>query len=105
MKRWSLGLAVLTILVFALTLPVSAPAAPAPHRAVAAATASNANASAAAAQRERHPEIRAAMDSLRQAHENLDHAAHDFGGHRTAAIKHIDQAMHELELCMRYDRH
>lgn len=105
MKHWSLGLAVLAILVFALTLPVSAPAAPAPHHAVATATASRSTAPAAAAQRERHPEIRAAMESLHQAHESLEHADHDFGGHRVAAMKHIEQATHELELCMRYDRH
>ena len=103
MKRWSLALAVLAILVFTLTLPVSAPAASAPHRPVAAA--SRSTAPAAAAQRERHPQIRAAMESLHQAHESLEHADHDFGGHRVAAMKHIEQAQHELELCLKYDKH
>lgn len=105
MKHWSLALTVVAILVLALTVPAGAPAAPAPHRAVTAAAASRTSPAAAAAQRERHPEIRSAMESLRQAHENLEHADHDFGGHRVAAMKHIDQAMHELELCMKYDRH
>lgn len=104
MKRWSLAVAVLAILVLALTLPVSAPAAPAPHHPVVAA-ASRSTAPAAAAQRERHPEIRAAMESLHQAHESLEHADHDFGGHRVAAMKHIEQATHELQLCLKYDRH
>jgi hypothetical protein len=106
MKHWSFGLAVVAILVLALTLPVSAPAAPAPHHAIPAATAApHATAANAAAQHERHPEIRAAMDSLRQAQDSLNHADHDFGGHRVAAMKHIDAAMHELQICMKYDRH
>lgn len=101
MMRWSFGLAFVAILVFALTLPAGAPAAPAPHHALpAAAAASNAKPAAAAAAP--HPEIRAAMDALRQARGNLDHAAHDFGGHRVEAIKHIDAAMHELDACMKY---
>ncbi len=100
MKRCSFGLAVLAILVFALTLPVTAPAAPAPRHAQPVAAAANAKPAAAAAQR--HPEIRAAMEALRQAQNNLDRAEHHFGGHRTAAMKHINQAMHELDLCMKY---
>ncbi|HTU32363.1 MAG TPA: hypothetical protein VMF66_01015 [Candidatus Acidoferrum sp.] len=101
MKHWSFGLAVVAILVLALTLPAGAPAAPAPHHALPAATAA-ANAKPPAAAAAPHPEIRAAMDALRQARGNLDHASHDFGGHRVAAIKHIDAAMHELETCMKY---
>ncbi|HEX5424709.1 MAG TPA: hypothetical protein VFW94_14265 [Candidatus Acidoferrales bacterium] len=99
MKRWSFGLAVVAMLVLVLTLPAGAPAAPAPHHALPAATAaSNAKPPAAAP----HPEIRDAMEALRQARGNLDHAAHHFGGHRVAAMKHIDEAMHELQACMKY---
>ena len=31
-------------------------------------------------------------------------AAHDFGGHRVEAIKAIDQAIHQLEICLQYDK-
>lgn len=51
----------------------------------------------------RHPQIQAALESLRSAKEHLEHAAHDFGGHRVDAIHAIDEAMHQLEVCMRYD--
>lgn len=101
MKRWSFGLAFVAILVLALTLPAGAPAAPAPHHALPAATAAS-NAAPAAAAAAPHPEIRDAMEALRQARGNLDHASHEFGGHRAAAIKHIDEAMHELQTCMKY---
>ncbi|MGH9735661.1 MAG: hypothetical protein ACRD8A_13855 [Candidatus Acidiferrales bacterium] len=100
MKRWSFGLAFVAILVLALTLPAGAPAAPAPHHALPVATAAASNAKPPAAAP--HPEIRDAMEALRQARGNLDHAAHNFGGHRLAAMKHIDEAMHELQTCMKY---
>ena len=51
----------------------------------------------------RHPQIRAAMDALRNAKDHLEHASHDFGGHRADAIRAIDEAMHQLEICMHYD--
>lgn len=51
----------------------------------------------------RHPEIREALESLHHAKEHLEHAAHDFGGHRVDAIHAIDEAIHQLEICMRYD--
>lgn len=51
----------------------------------------------------RHPEIRAALDALHNAKDHLEHAAHDFGGHRADAIHAIDDAMHQLQICMRYD--
>jgi hypothetical protein len=104
MKRWSFAVAFLAILVFALTLPAGAPAAPSPHRALPAASAA-ANPKPAAAAAEPHPEIRSAIASLREARGNLDHAAHDFGGHRVAAIKHIDAALEELRICLKYDQH
>lgn len=99
MKRWTFGLAFVAVLVLALTLPAGAPAAPAPHHALPAATAASHAKPPAAAP---HPEIRDAMEALRQARGNLDHASHNFGGHRVAAMKHIDEAMHELQTCMKY---
>jgi hypothetical protein len=51
----------------------------------------------------RHEEIHAALDALRNAKEHLEHARHDFGGHRVEAMRAIDGAMHQLEICLRYD--
>lgn len=51
----------------------------------------------------RHPQIHAAIESLRNAKEHLEHAAHDFGGHKADALHAIDEAIHQLEICMKYD--
>ena len=52
---------------------------------------------------ERHPEIRQAIAALRRAREHMDHAAHDFGGHRVEAIRATDEAIRQLEICLKYD--
>ena len=57
-----------------------------------------------AAQREGHPEIREAIASLRRAKDHLEHAAHDFGGHRVEAIKAIDESLKQLQDCLKYDK-
>jgi hypothetical protein len=55
---------------------------------------------------EEHPVIRQALDQLRGTREILEkEAAHDFKGHRVAAIKHIDAAIAELKLALASDRH
>lgn len=48
---------------------------------------------------EAHPEIHRALQSMRQAKGELEHAAHDFQGHRVEAIKHLDAAIQEAEIC------
>jgi len=50
------------------------------------------------------PQMHRALENLRQARNNLEHATADKGGHRVAAIADIDQAIHEVEEGMRYDR-
>ncbi len=50
----------------------------------------------------RHPQIVAALRALDGAKAHLQEAAHDFGGHRVDAIRAIDEAHHQLELCMQY---
>jgi hypothetical protein len=50
-----------------------------------------------------HPEIHAALQAMHDARGHLDHAAHDFGGHRVEAIKHLDAAIHEAEICEHMD--
>jgi hypothetical protein len=54
--------------------------------------------------REAHPQIREAIASLRRAKEHMEHAAHDFGGHRVEAIRATDEAIRQLEECLRFDK-
>jgi hypothetical protein len=44
------------------------------------------------------------MNSLKHAKEHLEHAAHDFGGHRVDAIAAIDRAQEQLEQCLKFDK-
>jgi hypothetical protein len=104
MKRWSLVVAIVAVFVLALTLPTGAPAAPPSHNALPAAAGAPHAKAAAAANPEPHPEIRAAIGSLRNAREHLEHADHDFGGHRVDAVHAIDQAIEQLQICLKYDR-
>ena len=94
MKNWLLSLVALVALVFALAFPVASPAAPPapkPQPAVPAAAPAD------------HPEIRDAIASLRRAREHLNHAAHDYQGHRVDAIRAIDDAINQLQICLKYD--
>jgi hypothetical protein len=52
---------------------------------------------------ERHPEIRAAIDALHNAKDHLEHASHDFKGHRVDAISAINEADRQLHLCLEAD--
>jgi hypothetical protein len=40
----------------------------------------------------------------RDAKEHIEHAAHDFGGHRVEALKATDEAIRQLELCLKFDK-
>jgi hypothetical protein len=91
-------------LVVALAYTASTPAAPNKGNAHAAPTAVPQPSTAAAAAAEPHPEIREAIAALRRAKEHMEHAAHDFGGHRVEAIRASDVAIHQLEDCLKYDR-
>jgi hypothetical protein len=53
---------------------------------------------------ERHPAIRAAINSLQKAKADLQHADHDFGGHRAEAIESIDRAIEQLRVALKFDR-
>ncbi len=53
---------------------------------------------------EPHPEINSAIVALARAKFHLMHAAHDFGGHRVAAIAAIDRALRQLRLALQFDR-
>lgn len=59
---------------------------------------------AAATPAEPHPEIREALGALRHAKEHMEHAAHDFGGHRVEALRATDEAIKQLEVCLKFDK-
>lgn len=94
-----LTLLVMATLVFTLAFPAAA-AGPAPApRAVAAAPAPAAPAAAPAAMPP-HPHIDEALEAMRAAKHHLETAEHDFHGHRVKAIEHLNQAIHEAEICL-----
>src|SRR5260370_13832767 len=55
---------------------------------------------------EPHSQIREALGALRRAKQtrNLEHAAHDFGGHRVEAPQATDEAIHPLQICLNCDK-
>jgi hypothetical protein len=103
MKIKILGL--LTVLSFAIALCLSVNTSAAPKSpSSAAVSASKTLPAAEPATPEPHPEIRDALAALRRAKARMEHAAHDFGGHRVDAIKATDEAIHQLELCLKFDK-
>ena len=102
MKVRIVGLLAMVALVLAFAFLSSTPAAP--HTAnIPAANALPAT-PAAATPEEPHPQIREALAALRHAKEHMEHAAHDFGGHRVEALKATDEAIRQLEMCLKYDK-
>lgn len=102
-------LSVSALVIFALALCLSVTTTPASPKtsasaAVPAVTAQPAAEPAPAAVPEEHPEIRDALRALRSAKDHMEHAAHDFGGHRVEAIRATDEAIKQLEICMKFDR-
>jgi len=93
MKTRLLCLFGVVAIAFALSSSVTTPAAPAPKPAPAAAAAPAS-----------HPEIRDALEALRKAKFRMEHAAHDFGGHREDALKATDEAIRQLQVCLQFDR-
>ena len=86
------GLLIMATLLFTLAFPAAAagPKAPAPPVPAAPAMAPTPAP---------HPHIHEALESMRAAKHHLESAAHDFEGHRVKAIEHLDQAIHEAEIC------
>src|SRR6266699_5470677 len=87
MKIRIVGLLAVASLILAFAFIAEAPAAP--HKANVPATpaASALPATPAASAAEPHPQIREALAALRRAKAHMEHAAHDFGGHRVEAIE------------------
>lgn len=104
MKMRIVSLLALASLILAFAFITPAPAAPNNAKAPAAPATSALPAAATATPAEPHPEIREALGSLRHAKEHLEHAAHDFGGHRVEAVEAINRAIQQLEICLKYDK-
>jgi hypothetical protein len=102
MKMRIAGLLAAASMVLAFALIATAPAAPNTANVPAASALPATPAAAPAA--EPHPEIREALGSLRRAKEHMEHAAHDFGGHRVEAIEATNQAIRQLEICLKFDK-
>jgi len=92
-----LTLLITAALLFALAFPAAAAGPkPAPHAPAAAPPAP----AAVAPVPERHPHIEEALESMRAAKHQLEIAEHDFDGHRARSLEHLNQAIHEAEICM-----
>ncbi len=98
MKSKAVYLFAAAILVLALAFSAATPAAPT-SKALHAPGAQP----AAASPVPDHPEIHDAIAALRNAKAHLEHAKHDYHGHRTEAIRATDEAIHQLEICLKYD--
>jgi hypothetical protein len=104
MKLKILTLSALVGLALALCMTVTTPAAPKTPAAAAVPAATPLPNAAPAAAPEPHPEIRESIGALRRAKDHMQHAAHDFGGHRVEAIRATDEAIHQLEICLKFDK-
>ena len=105
MKIRMIGLCAVLVLVFAFAFSASAPAAPnGPDGKATPAVSAAQPKPATANPAEPHPEIREAIASLRRAKEHMEHAAHDFGGHRVEAIRATEEAIHQLEEALKFDK-
>lgn len=51
------------------------------------------------------PYMHSALDNLRDAKRNLESASTDHGGHRVAALRSVNDAIHEVEEGIRWERH
>jgi hypothetical protein len=105
MKLRIVSLSALVIFALALCLSVTTtPASPNTPAAAAVPAAAAQPAAAPAAVPEPHPEIRDALRAMRAAKDHMEHAAHDFGGHRVDAIRATDEAIRQLEICLKFDK-
>jgi hypothetical protein len=54
---------------------------------------------------EPHPKIKQAIHALEAAKDDMQHAAHDFGGHRVDALHACDEALRQLHLALDWANH
>jgi hypothetical protein len=55
----------------------------------------------AADEKAEYPHIHHALHELREARTELKEAKHDFGGHREKALEAVDEAIKQLDLCLK----
>jgi Spy/CpxP family protein refolding chaperone len=91
-----LTLLILATVLITLALSAAAAAPKAPAQPAAAAPAP----SAAAVPQEKHPHIHAGLEAMREAKRQMEAAASEYHGHRAKSIEHLNQAIHEAEICM-----
>jgi hypothetical protein len=96
-KTGFLTLLIMATVLFTLAFPAAAAGPKAP--AVPAPVVAPVPAPAAAMPAPPHPHIHEALEAMRAAKHHLESAEHDFDGHRMEAIKHLDMAIHEAEIC------
>jgi hypothetical protein len=53
---------------------------------------------------EKHPRLQKAIEELRAVKVHLEKAPHDFGGHKAEAVKAVTEAIHQLELAVKFDK-
>ena len=53
---------------------------------------------------EAHPAIHRAIKALEEAKVYMEHADHDFGGHRKQALEDCEKAIHQLRLALQTDK-
>jgi hypothetical protein len=92
-----LTLLIMGTLLFALAFTAAAAG---PRASVAPAVAPTSPAAVAPTPMPPHPRVEHALEALRSARDHMAHAEGEFHGHRDRAIEHIDQAIHEAEICM-----
>ena len=51
-----------------------------------------------------NPHMHHALVECKHAHRQLQEAKHDFGGHRTAAIRDVNHAITQIELCLKHHK-
>jgi hypothetical protein len=104
MKVKIVSLFAVVALALALFMSVTTPAAPKAPAAAAVPAAASQPAAEPATPPQAHAEIRESIEALRRAKDHMEHAAHDFGGHRAEAIKATDEAIRQLEICLKFDK-
>ena len=52
---------------------------------------------------ERHPHLHVVLDELRDAKIELEHEKHNWGGHRDAAVRAIEEARHQIVEVLKYE--
>lgn len=94
-----IGLLIMAALLLAVVFPATAAGPKASVATVVAPVAAPAVPAVAAAMPQEHHRIHEALEAMRAAKGHLEAEEHDYHGHRRKAIEHLEQAIHEAEIC------